>query len=165
MSLHTFRIFFSISFSLIFLSACANKQLQGTLKNYTANQQVSHSYCFRYLYGDHLGSPEYSKAKSWCARSAASGVAASQVLRAEMYLYGISMRKDVALAFFWYDSAAEQGHPHAQFILSELYRRGLGVDKNLEKSTAWLLKSATNGHPDAQKISSENKKMLLIKAK
>ena len=157
------RTTFSIFFTLIFLSACANKPIQGSLNTYTANQQVAHSYCFSYLYGDHLVAPEYSKAKSWCTRSASSGVAASQVLLAEMYLYGIDMHRDSASAFTWYDSAAQQGHPHAQFMLSELYRRGLGVEKNLIKSKVWLFKSVANGHSEAQKIASEDKKTPVSK--
>jgi TPR repeat protein len=165
MNVDIFRTTFSIFFTLIFLSACANKpgQDKGPVNAYTANQQVAHSYCFSYLYGDHLAPPEYSKAKIWCTRSATSGVAASQVLLAEMHLYGIEMRRDPDLAFTWYDFAAEQGHPPAQFMLSELYRRGLGVEKNIEKSKVWLLRSAANGHSEAQKISSEDKKKPVAK--
>lgn len=163
MNVNLCRTSLSILFTLILLSACANKPIQGSLNTYTANQQVAHSYCFSYLYGDHLTAPEYSKAKSWCTRSASSGVAASQVLLAEMHLYGIDMRRDSASAFTWYDSAAQQGHPHAQFMLSELYRRGLGVEKNLETSKVWLLRSTANGHSEAQKNSFDDKKKPVSK--
>jgi len=144
----------------IMLSACAATHVQERQADYNATQALSHSYCYQALYGDQLVSPDYTKAKRWCARAAQAGVAPSQVLLAEMYLYGIDMEQDVVWAFTWYGAAAEQNHPHAQYVLSQLYFQGVGVEFDAQKAEEWLQKAANNGYEPAQKTLDDAQKTL-----
>ena len=135
----------------VMLSACAATHVQDRQADYNATQALSHNYCYQALYGDQLVSPDYIKAKRWCSRAAKAGVAQSQILLAEMYLYGIEFEQDITRAFALYGAAAEQNHLHAQYVLSQLYFQGVGVEFDAQKAEEWLQRAANSGYEPAQK--------------
>ncbi len=153
--------FFSVSMclSLLFLSACASKADKPDVTQVvSADNQISHSYCYKYLYGNYGVPADYARAFTWCNKGANAGVANSQTLLAEMYFTGRYVRHNPDSALRWYREAAEQGHGHAQFMLYYFYARGIGTSPEIETAYYWLQKSARNGNLNARTELRENPK-------
>ena len=115
----------------------------------SADQHMSHSYCYQYLYGHYGQAANYPQAFTWCSKGARSGVASSQTLLGEMYFSGLGVKKDLAIALSWYKLAAKQGHPHAQYLLSKMFDEGLGTTAMHELASEFRQKAATSGRPQA----------------
>lgn len=95
---------------------------------------------------------------------AEAGYIKAQLEVANMYKYGIGVKKDTAKAKQLYETivkntkiAAEQGDAKAQFYLGEFYSKGLVVAKDKEQAKLWaekskanILKLAEQGDIDAQ---------------
>ncbi|KAA0439624.1 MAG: sel1 repeat family protein [Candidatus Thioglobus sp.] len=113
-----------------------------------------------------LGSEQVLPAKGLLTqlkKAAKSGDARAQFSLANMYNHGISARRDVKLALYWYSQVAELGYPTAQFNLAELYYNGIGTTKNQTKALFWYEKSAQQDFTKSQyklaKISAAEKDM------
>lgn len=78
------------------------------------------------------------------------GYGAAQYEMAEMYEYGMGLKKDLKKAAELYLKAAKQGYPRAQFRMSVIYDEGKIVPKDIKESVKWLKKAATLGLPAAQ---------------
>lgn len=76
---------------------------------------------------------------------AVAGDAEAQVALAGLYLDGIGVAPDAAVAARWYAQAAEQGEPVAQLNLGDFYARGIGVRRDLAAAYFWLSLSAGQG--------------------
>jgi len=111
------------------------------------HQQIIHSYCFKYMYGnDGATTVDYAKAYSWCAKSIISGNSSAMTLMAEMHFFGLGRDKDYEKSFYWYEQAAKLKHSHAQFMLAHSYRNGLGTEKSMIDAKDWEERALLNGH-------------------
>jgi TPR repeat protein len=144
----------TLIFISVWLTGCASQSSQPTIpaKTLSAEQQVSHSYCYKFLYGDYATQPDYSRAMHWCQQGALSGQAQTQTLLAEIYFLGLGVETNHHYAFKWYHSAAEQGHAHAQFMLYHFYDKGLSLSADHSKAMKWLNKAAKQGHAQANNV-------------
>jgi len=67
-----------------------------------------------------------------------------------MYHTGKGVKKDLSIAFSWYEKAAQKNHPVAQNNLGVFYEQGLHVDKNASKAAKWYKEAAEWGYSFAQ---------------
>lgn len=80
-----------------------------------------------------------------------TAVSAGQELqRADDYLTGRGVAKDVVQAARWYRRAAEQGDPRAQMMLAYMYFAGAGVPKDPHQAFLWDLRAAADGCIEAK---------------
>ena len=77
------------------------------------------------------------------------GVAEAEHALGVRYFEGISVRKDLSIAVYWYQRAKDHGSAMAANNLGLMYREGLAVDKNLEKGEQLLALGARRGDPVA----------------
>ncbi|MFT5712932.1 MAG: TPR repeat protein [Glaciecola sp.] len=136
------------------LTGCASLDTKPSARSISASaeQQVNHSYCYKFLYGNYAAQPNYQRALHWCKQGALAGIAQTQTLLAEMYFLGFALDKDLKQALHWYHAAAKQGQAHAQFMLHHFYSRGLGTPANQSIALDWLNKAAIQGHPQANNV-------------
>ena len=81
---------------------------------------------------------------------AEQGNAQAQIKLGGMYLAGLGVQQDDAMAIAWFRKAAEQGSAEAQSHLGGMYERGKGVPQNYAESLKWYRKAAEQGHDGAQ---------------
>lgn len=62
----------------------------------------------------------------------------AQTALAGLFIQGLGVARDPAMAVHWYRRAALQGAVMAQLNLGDLYARGLGVERDLVRAYAWL---------------------------
>lgn len=84
-------------------------------------------------------------------QSAKTGEARAQFSLATMYQRGVGVKRNPALAFYWYQQVAEQGYAGAQYRLATLYLTGVGVKKNSVQAQHWLELAAHQDFLPAQK--------------
>ncbi len=121
-------------------------------QSHSAKQQLTHNYCYQYLYGEYGTTSDYRRALQWCRRGANEGIASSQALLAELHFFGLGIPQDYYKAMYWYEQAAEQSHTHAQFMLHHMLSDGLGTLPDGSRAIQWLELSAASGHSQAQML-------------
>jgi TPR repeat protein len=77
---------------------------------------------------------------------------------AGMYEQGKGVKKNMALAFKWYEKAALQGHALAQLNMGRLYMAGESVARDTLQAAYWLDLAAAQGVREAQVMLSEIKR-------
>jgi TPR repeat protein len=82
--------------------------------------------------------------------AAERGFAAAQINLAWLYVQGLGVAQDQAVAAGWYRRAAEQGHPYAQNRLGSMLSEGRGLAKDEAAALGWYRKAAEQGHSGAQ---------------
>ncbi|NOZ54577.1 MAG: sel1 repeat family protein [Gammaproteobacteria bacterium] len=97
-----------------------------------------------YLLGD------YEKARYEALVSAMDGLPEAQMLMGQLYLKGEGVKKNNALAIYWYEKAAQQGFSQAQFVIGTMYYEGRLTVKNYQKAWHWLREAQKIGHLKAQ---------------
>ncbi|CAF4232928.1 unnamed protein product [Rotaria sp. Silwood2] len=75
------------------------------------------------------------------------GVAEAEHALGVRYFEGITVRKDLSVAAYWYQRAADHGNALAANNLGSMYLDGLAVDKDLEKAEQLLELAARRGDP------------------
>jgi TPR repeat protein len=81
---------------------------------------------------------------------AENGYAKAQATIAWMYHTGKGVKKDLVVAFDWYEKAAKQNHPIAQNNVGVFYEQGLSVGKSATNAAKWYREAAEWGYPYAQ---------------
>ncbi|CAF3444839.1 unnamed protein product [Rotaria sp. Silwood2] len=76
-----------------------------------------------------------------------AGVAEAEHALGVRYFEGISVRKELSVAVYWYQRATDHGSAMAANNLGSMYLDGLAVDKNLEKAEQLLELAARRGNP------------------
>jgi TPR repeat protein len=92
------------------------------------------------------GDPDLNDLKT----KAEAGDANAQTELGDMYLKGVHVSQDDALALKWYQKAADQGNAEAQSQLGNMYAYSIGVAKNSAEAASWRRKSAEQGNASAQ---------------
>jgi TPR repeat protein len=90
------------------------------------------------------------RAMALLAPLASAGDTRAQVLLGEIYLNGIGLPQNFALAADWMAKAAAQGDADAQNALGRLYAEGLGVAADGKAALDWMTRAAEQGKPDHQ---------------
>ena len=67
----------------------------------------------------------------------------------EIYLEGLGIKKDYAIAVEYFKKAASSGSPIAQTNLGYMYIEGLGLEENHAKAFSYFQKAANQEYPDA----------------
>ncbi|MBF0440176.1 MAG: sel1 repeat family protein [Magnetococcales bacterium] len=67
-----------------------------------------------------------------------------------MYLEGMELPQDYAMAMQWYSQSANQGYAPAQYDIGTLYLEGLGVDPDPAIAAEWFLAAAKQNDSKAQ---------------
>ena len=112
------------------------------------DRDAIHSLCYSQLYGE--GLPKNPRqAFHWCKMGAELGISSSQTLLAEMYRFGIYVKKDDAIARQWYEAAAQQGHIHAQFMLGRLIFQYAKSTEEAQEACKWFLAASNAGYDKA----------------
>jgi len=93
--------------------------------------------------------PEAFAAYKQCA---GTGSAVCQDWLGYMYMYGIGVAEDDALAFQWNTKAAKQGLAIAETNLAWKYWKGIGVIPDIGDAMDWFEKAAKQGQPYAETI-------------
>lgn len=88
---------------------------------------------------------------------AQKGDANSQNSLASMYEKGQGVKKNMVLAFKWYEKAALQGHAVAQLNMGRLYLAGISVPRDTLQASYWLDMAAAQGVREAEVMLSEIK--------
>ena len=63
---------------------------------------------------------------------------------------GMGVKRDYAVAVYWYEKAARQGDPLSMANLAWCFEQGKGVDKDLEEARRWYQKAGDLGEPHAR---------------
>jgi len=93
---------------------------------------------------------DYATALKELTPLAEQGNADAQVLLGLMYLRGLGVLKDPALALMWYKAAADQRDAEGQSHLGSMYFMGLGVAKDTNEALKLWKLSADQGNGGAQ---------------
>lgn len=112
---------------LLMLSGCESVSNTNTQLEVTLHQQMTHSYCYQYMYGDYNAAVDYDKAFYWCGKSIIERNPNAMTLMGELYFLGLGRDKDLKKAYYWYEKAAERGHNHGQFMLAHMNKNEIGV--------------------------------------
>ena len=75
------------------------------------------------------------------------GVAEAEHALGVRYFEGISVRKDLSVAAYWFQRATDHGSAMAANNLGSMYLDGLAVGKDLEKAEQLLELAAKRGDP------------------
>jgi len=75
------------------------------------------------------------------------GVAEAEHALGVRYFEGISVRKNLSVAAYWYQRASDHGNALAANNLGSMYLDGLAVDKDLDKAEHFLELAARRGDP------------------
>ncbi|MBF0189586.1 MAG: sel1 repeat family protein [Magnetococcales bacterium] len=78
------------------------------------------------------------------------GDAKAQHNLAAMYLEGVELPLDYAMALHWHRQSAGQGYAPAQHDLGTMYLEGLGVEPDPVAAAQWFLAAARQGDAKAQ---------------
>jgi len=79
----------------------------------------------------------------------------AQVNLGNLYMRGLGVEQDYAIAYEWYAKAARQGHATGQNKLAVMHYYGLGVKENHAEAAHWFLKAAQQGDPAAAMVIAE----------
>ena len=66
------------------------------------------------------------------------------------YDKGMGVKKDLKMAFYWYEKAANNGNMIAMYNLGLFYENGFSVEKDIDNAIYWYEKSAKQGSQNAQ---------------
>lgn len=91
------------------------------------------------------GAAEYDVAFAEWLPLALQGDHRAQSSLGFLYLKGLGVDQDDALAASWYRRAAEGGRPEAQFFLGTLYFLGRGVRQDFVEAHLWCELALSNG--------------------
>ncbi|MBK8161056.1 MAG: sel1 repeat family protein [Rhodospirillaceae bacterium] len=83
---------------------------------------------------------------------AEAGQASAQAAVGQMYLDGLGVPKDPALAAAWLEKAAGGGNARARAQIGALYATGTGVPQDEMKASYWLLKAANQNVRQSQRF-------------
>lgn len=72
-----------------------------------------------------------------------------------LYMRGLGVEQDYALARVWYEKAAQSGHPTGQAKLGMMYFLGLGLNEDHTEAARWFRKAAENGDSGAAMVLAE----------
>lgn len=129
-------------FSLLcFVVGCETTTNQGQV---SLRDQMTHSYCYQYMYGDYGSEIDYQKALTWCGKSVITGNPSAMALLGEIYFFGLGRKVDYKKSYYWYEKAANKNHAHAQFMLAHHLSRGLGVAPSKTQALQWQKRAARN---------------------
>ena len=79
----------------------------------------------------------------------------AQVNMGNLYMRGLGVEQDYAMAYEWYAKAARQGHATGQNKLAVMHYYGLGVKENHAEAAHWFLKAAEQADPAAAMVIAE----------
>jgi TPR repeat protein len=83
--------------------------------------------------------------------AAKNGSPAAMEKLGEAFHFAQGVKRDMAVAFIWYERAAKAGLPGAQDYVGLFYAGGLGgAPENCEKSIYWFLKAAEGGNVESK---------------
>jgi TPR repeat protein len=103
---------------------------------------------------------DYALAWAEWQAQAQAGDPDAQIALAGLFIQGLGVARDPAMAVHWYRRAAQQGAVMAQLNLGDLYARGLGVERDLVRAYAWLELAARKGQNWARRRRDEIAKRL-----
>jgi len=83
-------------------------------------------------------------------RAAEQGHAESQFNVGLMYMEGVYVQKNPAMAADWFTKSAALGMPQAQYNLGVMFSKGLGVPRDQELARRWLGAAAAHGMAPAR---------------
>ena len=72
-----------------------------------------------------------------------------------LYMRGLGVEQDYALAHTWYEKAARHGHPTGQAKLGMMYLLGLGLNADPGEAARWFRRAAENGDSGAAMVLAE----------
>ena len=103
----------------------------------------------------HLGmisaqSQDFELSARMFAMAAAAGDADGMKNLATLYLRGLGVERNAALALDWLTKAAAQGDPADQLRLGGLYLDGAGGEPDVENGLRWVRRAAGQGYAEAQ---------------
>lgn len=87
---------------------------------------------------DNLLSGNYSTAFSQYIEKAKAGSTSAQNIIGNLYLLGLGVKEDKALAARWYLKAALKGYVPAQINLGQIYLNGQGLPRRPLKAMGWF---------------------------
>jgi TPR repeat protein len=75
----------------------------------------------------------------------------SQTQLAKAYKNGVKpyIKRDIKLAYYWYEKAAENGDGESQYLIGRAFHEGIYKTKNYKQAVYWLEKSAAQNNPKA----------------
>ncbi len=94
---------------------------------------------------------DYAEALTEWQALAQAGDPDAQTALAGLFIEGLGVARNPAMAVHWYRRAAHQGAVMAQLNLGDLYARGLGVRRDLVVAYAWLEMAARTGQSWARR--------------
>lgn len=119
--------------------------------NKTEQAKVLYEQAVAYMSDSKDAKANQQKIVDLLSQSAELGYAPAQVDLGKVYYFGLSGKKDDALALIWFQKAAEQGNAKGQYHLGQMYTEGKAGLKESEKAASvWYEKSATQGYAPAQ---------------
>ena len=86
----------------------------------------------------------------WIRRSAEQGFAKAEARMGELYVAGLGVPTDPAIAVEWFTRAAQNGDEYAQYNLGISYLKGKGIGQNPIAAEKWLRKAADQGNKKAE---------------
>ncbi len=90
--------------------------------------------------------PNFTRAKYWLHRSAATGFGDAMFGLGLMYEQGAGVPQSYRKAFAWFHKGAEAGSGPAMGALAGLYAHGQGTQKNLRKYMYWEQRATQTGN-------------------
>ena len=103
-------------------------------------------------YRDALARGDYNAVVAELRPLADAGNAEAQCRLGMLYLEGMGVRPNDALAASWLRRAADQGHGEAQYQFGRLHLSGRGVPDDRREAIAWLTKAAAAGYAPASSL-------------
>lgn len=98
-----------------------------------------------FLAEEYFNDEEYEKAFQLYKRLADKGSVDSQVFVGWMYQNGLGVKKDVNIAFSWYEKAANLGSAEGQFYVAKSY----AIQNKFNETKEWYYKSAEKNYSPA----------------
>jgi hypothetical protein len=83
------------------------------------------------------------------------GDPSAQVNLGNLYMRGLGVEQDYALACQWYEKAAHEGHPTGQAKLGLMHYYGLALNEDHAEAARWFRRAAENGEPGAAMVLAE----------
>ncbi|MBI1216085.1 MAG: hypothetical protein GC185_09745 [Alphaproteobacteria bacterium] len=122
------------SFALADTDAAPMKQLQALADKGDADAQFR--LCEKYFDGDEV-EQDYSRAASYCQKSAAQDNPDAEIYLGWMYRKGRGVARDDKLAFKWLSKSAARGNTDAQAAIGAMYAEGAGVKRDFVQAYKW----------------------------
>ena len=94
----------------------------------------------------HVSKEEKKEPKDKVTLAAGENEAWAQFRLGVMYSTGTERKKNMELAFQWFEKAATQGHSDAQFELGRMFENGSAVKADILQAYYWTYLSYLNGN-------------------